>query len=328
MMIAMQMTLKKSLIKHFKADVILGNAKGLEHFKAVKDAAKERVYKESKGCPTHWSVLRFVIEVLILKAKYGWSDSSFNDLLKLLSWLLPKPNFVPTNTYQVKKVISPLTMGVERIHACPNHCTLCRGLFEKLEKCPTCGASRYKWNDIYNDEDRASSNAKKRKKKGAKTYAPDPTEEADNTCLGINENKRRIPALVMCYLNPIDCLRRMLANPREAKLMRWWHDERTDDEGKLTQPANGTQWTKFDDMYPEFVKDPRNVRFAHGMNPLGERKSTHSTWPVILTIYNVPTWLCQTRKYLLLCILIQGPKQSGIDIGVFLEPLMEDMAKL
>jgi hypothetical protein len=113
-------------------------------------------------------------------------------------------------------------------------------LFEKLEKCPTCGASRYKWNDIYNDEDRASSNAKKRKKKGAKTYAPDPTEEADNTCLGINENKRRIPALVMCYLNPIDCLRHMLANPREAKLMHWWHDERTDDEGKLTQPADGT----------------------------------------------------------------------------------------
>jgi hypothetical protein len=27
-------------------------------------------------------------------------------------------------------------------------------------------------------------------------------------------------------------------------------------------------------------------------------------------------------------ILIQGPKQAGIDIDVFLEPLMEDMVKL
>jgi hypothetical protein len=29
-----------------------------------------------------------------------------------------------------------------------------------------------------------------------------------------------------------------------------------------------------------------------------------------------------------LSILIQGLKQAGIDIDVFLEPLMEDMAKL
>jgi hypothetical protein len=30
----------------------------------------------------------------------------------------------------------------------------------------------------------------------------------------------------------------------------------------------------------------------------------------------------------LLSILTQGPKQAGINIDVFLEPLMEDMAKL
>jgi hypothetical protein len=30
----------------------------------------------------------------------------------------------------------------------------------------------------------------------------------------------------------------------------------------------------------------------------------------------------------MLSILIQGPKQFGIDIDVFLEPLMEDMVKL
>jgi hypothetical protein len=30
----------------------------------------------------------------------------------------------------------------------------------------------------------------------------------------------------------------------------------------------------------------------------------------------------------MLSIPIQGPKQAGIDINVFLEPLMEDMVKL
>jgi hypothetical protein len=32
--------------------------------------------------------------------------------------------------------------------------------------------------------------------------------------------------------------------------------------------------------------------------------------------------------YLLLTTLIFGPKQAGIDIDVFLEPLMEEMQKL
>jgi hypothetical protein len=63
------------------------------------------------------------------------------------------------------------------------------------------------------------------------------------------------------------------------------------------------------------------------MNPFGENRTVHSTWLVILTMYNLPTWLCHKRKYLMLYILIHGLKQAGIDIDVFLEPLMEDMAK-
>ena len=64
------------------------------------------------------------------------------------------------------------------------------------------------------------------------------------------------------------------------------------------------------------------------MNPFGEKSSTDITWPVILTMYNLPIWLCQKRKYLLLSVLIQGPKHPGIDIDVFLEPLMQEMETL
>jgi hypothetical protein len=45
-------------------------------------------------------------------------------------------------------------------------------------------------------------------------------------------------------------------------------------------------------------------------------------------MYNIPTYVCQKRKYLLLTILISGPKQPGIDIDVFLKPLMEEMDRL
>jgi hypothetical protein len=64
------------------------------------------------------------------------------------------------------------------------------------------------------------------------------------------------------------------------------------------------------------------------MNPFGEMRDSHSTWPVIMCIYNLPPWLYHKRMYLLLTTLIFGPKQAGIDIDVFLEPLMEDMQKL
>jgi hypothetical protein len=64
------------------------------------------------------------------------------------------------------------------------------------------------------------------------------------------------------------------------------------------------------------------------MNPIGELSSSHSTWPVILTVYNLPPYLCQKRKYLMLTMLISGPRQPGNDIDVFLEPFMEEMQML
>ena len=84
------------------------------------------------------------------------------------------------------------------------------------------------------------------------------------------------------------------------------------------------------EKHKEFSDDPKNVRFGlstDGMNPFNERMSDHSTWPVILTMYNIPTWLRQKRKYLL-TILISSPKQPVIDIDGFLEPFMQEMERL
>jgi hypothetical protein len=61
------------------------------------------------------------------------------------------------------------------------------------------------------------------------------------------------------------------------------------------------------------------------MNPFGDLNNSHNTWPVTLTIYNLPPYLCQKRRYLLLTMLISGPRQPGNDIDVFLETLMEDI---
>jgi hypothetical protein len=94
----------------------------------------------------------------MLKARYGMSDAGFDVLLSIITDMLPMENKVPANTYYAKKVISPLSMGVDKIHTCRNHCILYRGDYYKdLESYPKCDASRYKTNKDYREEDCVAS---------------------------------------------------------------------------------------------------------------------------------------------------------------------------
>jgi hypothetical protein len=81
--------------------------------------------------------------------------------------------------------------------------------------------------------------------------------------------------------------------------MSWHASDEHKDDGKLRHPADGQQWKNFNENHKDFAKEPRNIRFAlstDGMNPFAERSSKHSTWPVILTIYNLPSWLMQKQR--------------------------------
>jgi hypothetical protein len=78
-------------------DILFGNPKWLENFKEMKQAAIDPLYK---GCPKHWTALRFNLQMLMLKARHGWSDTSFNELLEKPVDTYPEGNKVPANTYQ------------------------------------------------------------------------------------------------------------------------------------------------------------------------------------------------------------------------------------
>nr|ABA92649.2 transposon protein, putative, CACTA, En/Spm sub-class [Oryza sativa Japonica Group] len=175
-------------------------------------------------------------------------DKAFGDLLKLVKNILPEGNKLPETTYEAKKIVCPLGLEVQKIHACPNDCILYRG----------------------------------------------------------EENKGN------------------------ARMMQWHAEERQQD-GMLRHPADGSQWRNIDRKFKDFGKDARNIRFGlstNGMNPFGEMSSGHSTWPVTMCIYNLPPWLCMKRKYIMMPIIIQGPKQPGNDIDVYLRPLVEDLKLL
>jgi hypothetical protein len=78
---------------------------------------------------------------------------------------------------------------------------------------------------------------------------------------------RKIPAFVMWYLLVIDHLKCVFSNPRDAKLMRWHFEKHRENDEEIQQPALSTE----------------------GMNPFGENKTVHNTWPVILMMYNIRT---------------------------------------
>jgi hypothetical protein len=152
-------------------------------------------------------VLWMTFELLKLKASNRWSDSSFSALLELLSKVLPKPNGLPTNTYLAKKIICPLILGVEKIHACPNHCILYQKEHEFKDNCPRCNASRYKRNK--NIQEDSCNN----KRKGQKRKNTVPLDQDNH-----GSKERKVPTLVMWYLPDIDRLKHMFSNAREAQL--------------------------------------------------------------------------------------------------------------
>nr|GEX81119.1 hypothetical protein [Tanacetum cinerariifolium] len=83
---------------------------------------------------------------------------------------------------------------------------------------------------------------------------------------------KKVPKKVLRYFSIIPGLQRLYKSSHTAKA-----------------------WKNFDTKYPDFAKEPRNVQLrlaADGFNPFGNHSQSYSMWPVILTTYNLPPWLC------------------------------------
>ena len=231
------------------------------------------------NCEDGNTKLGTVLELLQWKAENAVPDKGFEKLLKILKKKLPKDNELPDSTYAAKKVVCPLGLEVQKIHACPNDCILYRGAYKDLNACPVCGALRYK-------------------------IRRDDPGDVDG-----DPPRKRVPAKVMWYAPIIPRLKRLFQNKEHAKAMRWHREDRKKD-GKLRVPADRLQWKKIERKYgKEFADDARSVWFGlsvDAINTFGEQSSNHSTWPMTLCLYNLPPWLCMKRKFIMMPVLIQG----------------------
>ncbi|KAK1646774.1 hypothetical protein QYE76_064579 [Lolium multiflorum] len=101
-------------------------------------------------CEDGHKKLGSTLELLQWKAENGVTDSGFGKLLTIIKRKLPRGNELPASTYEAKKIVCPLGLDVQKIHACINDCVLYRGEYENLDACPVCTALRYK---IRRDDD-------------------------------------------------------------------------------------------------------------------------------------------------------------------------------
>ena len=192
-------------------DVLFGNPKWLENFKEMKQAAIDPLYKDYSK---HWTALCFNLQLLQLKSRHGWSDTSFNNLLRMLADTYPEGNNVPTNIYRAKKMIRLVSMKLKNFHECTNHCILYRSKYENLQSCLHCGASWYKRNaGCRADMDDEGPKSRQKKKKMVKQI-PVPEDEEEEVYM-----QRKSSALSVWYLPMIDRLRALFGNPEDAKLM-------------------------------------------------------------------------------------------------------------
>ena len=238
-----------------------------------------------------YTLLKFVITMFHLKVVGKWSNKSFDMLMEVLVDLLPAGNLVPKSIYEAKKLLRELGLGYETIHACQHDCALFWKENASLDNCPICGESRYKPN------------------------------------FG---NGKKIPQKVLRYFPLTPRLQRLFMSRKTATGMRWHSDKRVDD-GILRHPADSEEWKDFDRCYPDFAKDPRNVRLGlatDGFNPFGNMSTSYSMWPMVMMPYNMEPWNCMKDPFFMMTLLIPGSNAPGKEIDVYMRPLIDELNEL
>lgn len=211
----------------------------------------------------------------------------------LLTWiagdLLPTSNKFPRTAYEVKSLLMKLGLKHEQVHCCPDGHVLYEGDNCHLTECPTCHEQR---------------------------YIP---------------GSNNVPRRVARYFDVIKHLQRLFKCPQVAQHMTWYDTHRC--EGNVMRSvADSEQWKAIDRNEPEFATVPTNLRLGlvgDGIIPYKNNAIKHSTWVLLITIYNLPPWLLTKKFFISMALLIPGPKSpTAENIDVWLAPVVRDLLRL
>ncbi|CAL5197624.1 unnamed protein product [Lathyrus oleraceus] len=111
-----------------------------------------------------------------------------------------------------------------------------------------------------------------------------------------------------------------------------WHRENTGNPNVLCHPSDGKAWKYFDEVYPDYASDIRNVRLglcSDGFTPYIQASSSmYSCWMMIVTPYNLSPEMCMTKPYMFLTCLVHRPYKPKVKIDVYLQPLIDGLQRL
>ena len=220
---------------------------------------------------------------------HGASNVMINEIFQILGKsVLPAINSLPISEYGASKLLKLLGLSYDLIHACPRGCMLFRGPdSEHLLRCSKCGEERFR-----------------------------------------QVGKTQVPTKVLRHFPLIPRLQRMFSTPEQAACMTWYVNNRSTD-GMVRHVADSAQWKFVDQELGDFGDEARNVRLGlatDGVNPFSIKRSTWSTWPVIMLNYNVPPWYTMKKHFLMLSLIIPGRQAvSGDNFDIYLQPLLEEL---
>ena len=211
----------------------------------------------------------------------------------LLTWIagdvLPTSNCFPRTSYEMKTMLLKWGLKHRQVHTCPKGHLLYEGENENLEHCPTCQHPR---------------------------HIP---------------SLNKVPHHVVRYFDVVSHLVMMFKCPKIAKLMSW-HSNHKSQDGKMHSVVDSEQWKTIDRLYPDFAEVLTNLQLGlvgDGIIPFKNNAIKHSTWVLLITIYNLPPWLLTKKFFISLAVLIPGPTTPTTDnIDIFLAPIARDLMKL
>ena len=143
--------------------------------------------------------------------------------------------------------------------------------------------------------------------------------------------KGKIPQKVLRHFPLMPRLQRLFMSRHTSVDMRWHKEKRLNEDWVLRHPADSEVWKDFDNQYPWFAQDARNVKLAlatDGFNPFGTMSNNYSMWPVVLVPYNMPPWKCMKESFFMMSLLIPGPQAPGKDMDIYLRPLIDELKEL
>ena len=87
---------------------------GYKDLPTIDADSKKELYP---SCKKKYSRLSATLALLIFKEANGLSNKGFTEMLGLLKEILPEDNVLPRSTNEAKKIVCPLELEVQKIHA-------------------------------------------------------------------------------------------------------------------------------------------------------------------------------------------------------------------